>query len=66
MRKLSSSTIIAVLLWFELISALPLTQNPPTEGSDGILYKFARTGHPTSLRCEAMSEGSADICKFTR
>ena len=54
------------LIILEVLGAYTLTENPPVEGIDGILYKFAKTGKPTTLVCEAMSVGSADICTFTR
>ena len=63
MWKISTSVI--VLLIHVLYVKSP-TENPPTEGIDGVLYKFARTGKPTTLICEAMTIGSADICSFTR
>jgi hypothetical protein len=50
----------------EVLGAYTLTESPPMEGIDGILYKFAKTGKTTTLVCEAMSVGSADICTFTR
>ena len=59
------NTFIIVLL-IHVLSVNSLTENPPTEGIDGVLYKFARTGKPTTLICEAMTIGSADICSFTR
>ena len=54
------------LMLLEVLGAYALTENPPIEGIDGVLYKFVKTGKPTTLVCEAMSVGSADICTFTR
>ena len=59
------NTVLIVLL-IHVLSVSSLTENPPTEGIDGVLYKFARTGKSTTLICEAMTMGSADICSFTR
>ena len=58
--------IFLVVLLIHVLCVKCLTENPPTEGIDGVLYKFARTGKPTTLVCEAMTIGSADICTFTR
>ena len=66
MIELKMNVLFIVFLTINVIRVNSLTENPPTEGIDGVLYKFARTGKPTTLVCEAMTIGSADICTFTR
>ena len=66
MAAFKMNILLIVIISIHVIFVSPLTENPPTEGIDGVLYKFAKTGQPTTLICEAMSIGSADICTFTR
>ena len=58
--------ITYLMILIEVMGVFPMTENPPMEGIDGIFYKFAKTGQPSTLICKARSEGSADFCKFTR
>ena len=65
MRKLHHITCLAVIITSAIKSCGSLlTENPPIEGIDGLLYKFARSGQPTTLVCQAITVGSADICRF--
>ena len=66
MAAFKMNILLIVIISIHVIFVSTLTENPPTEGIDGVLYKFAKTGQPTTLICEAMSIGSADICTFTR
>ena len=65
MRKLHHLTCLAVIITSVItLGGSLLTENPPIEGIDGVLYKFARSGQPTTLLCQAITMGSADICRF--
>ena len=65
MRKLHHFTCLAVIITSAITSGGSLlTENPPIEGIDGVLYKFARSSQPTTLVCQAITVGSADICRF--
>ena len=65
MRKLYHLSCLVVIITNGITSGVSLlTGNPPIEGIDGVLYKFARSGQPTTLVCQAITVGSADICRF--